>query len=69
MVKVREDHPVFQDGTVDLDAWLARIQKHATVIDGEELLRACRIARVADQTVDVAHHQWFEKKRVHPRVS
>jgi GTP pyrophosphokinase len=60
MVKVREDHPVFQDGTVDLDAWLARIQKHATVIDGEELLRACRIARVADQTVDVAHHQWFE---------
>lgn len=60
MVKVREDHPVFKDGTVDLDAWLQRIQGHATVIDSDELLRACRIARVADQSIDVAENVWSE---------
>ena len=59
-MKVREDQPVFSDGTVDLDAWLARIESKVPIVDAEELLRACRIARTAEQETDHRANEWGE---------
>lgn len=58
MVKVREDQPVFKDGTVDLQQWMSRIQKNATLLDEDELLRACRIARVAEDEAKDIENEW-----------
>ncbi|MDD7805553.1 MAG: GTP diphosphokinase [Endozoicomonas sp. (ex Botrylloides leachii)] len=49
MVKVREDHPVRYDGTVDLDAWLNRLGDHFEGMDTARLKEACEISRQADQ--------------------
>lgn len=60
MVKVREDQPVFSDGTVDLESWLHRIEQKAPLIDSDELVRACRIARLAEQEADAPKNHWGE---------
>ncbi|TCS39816.1 GTP diphosphokinase [Reinekea marinisedimentorum] len=57
-MKVREDQPVFRDGTVDLEAWLARVEKHTPVVDKEQLIRACRIARTAEDEADHRENDW-----------
>jgi GTP pyrophosphokinase len=59
-LKVREDQPVFSDGTVDLNAWLERVKSKATIVDEEQLLRACRIARTAEQEADHRANDWGE---------
>lgn len=51
---------MFSDGTVDLDAWLGRIEQKVPLLDREELLRACRIARVAEQEADSPQNHWGE---------
>ncbi len=48
MVKVREDYPSRADGSVDLDAWLQRIQLKVEVYD-DSLLRACHYAEQVDK--------------------
>lgn len=58
MVKVREDHALSQDGTVDLKQWLRRLEKHSTILDPERLLRACRIAFVAEDQARQAENIW-----------
>jgi len=58
MVKVREDQPVFKDGTVDLEQWMYRIQRNTALIDEDELLRACRIARVAEDEANGTENEW-----------
>lgn len=60
MVKVREDQPVFKDGTVDLQQWMERINHHANLLDEDELLRACRIARVAEEEAIESENIWVE---------
>jgi GTP pyrophosphokinase len=59
-VKVREDQPVFRDGSVDLEAWLDRLEGKTPIVDPEELMRACRIARTAEQETDHRANQWGE---------
>lgn len=59
-MKVREDQPVFSDGTVDLEAWLERIEAKTAIVDSEELIRACRIARTAEQESDHPTNTWGE---------
>lgn len=59
-MKVRADQPVFKDGTIDLDAWLERVESKTTVVDAEELLRACRIARIAEQETGHRTNGWGE---------
>lgn len=59
-MKVREDQPVFSDGTVNLEAWLKRIEAKTTIMDPEELTRACRIARTAEQASDHQANGWGE---------
>ena len=49
MVKVREEHPVFKDGSVNLEQWMQRLQKYDCIFDAAVLQRACKIARIAEQ--------------------
>ena len=48
MVKVREDHPIRYDGTVDLDAWLKRLGEHFEDVDTTRLLQACEASLEAE---------------------
>ncbi|WP_305857305.1 GTP diphosphokinase [Balneatrix alpica] len=43
MVKVREDHYVLEDGSVDLNVWLAKLGEHIPLTDSEQLISACRM--------------------------
>ncbi|SIS91587.1 GTP diphosphokinase [Neptunomonas antarctica] len=53
MVKVREDHPVRDDGTVDLDLWLWRLQQQIEINDVEQVRHACEIAKQVCEQTDV----------------
>ncbi|WP_257274671.1 MULTISPECIES: GTP diphosphokinase [unclassified Endozoicomonas] len=48
MVKVREDHPVRFDGSIDLDAWLVRMQDSFGVTGTDRLKAACELSRWAE---------------------
>ena len=48
MVKVREDQPQHFDGSVDLGAWLNRLQERYGVGDTDSLREACELARQAE---------------------
>ena len=43
MVKVREDQPEHYDGSIDLDAWLSRLQERFGVDDTDRLREALRV--------------------------
>ncbi|MFC6671692.1 GTP diphosphokinase [Marinobacterium aestuariivivens] len=49
MVKVREDHPVREDGTVDLDLWLEMLGQQVEISDIDEIRRACELAKAAEE--------------------
>ncbi len=60
MVKVREDHPVHDDGTVDLDLWLWRIQQQVEIEDIEQVRLACDIAKqVFEQTSSTSGNSYL----------
>ncbi len=58
MVKVREDYPQMSDGSVDLDAWLARIGTKVALYDPDALKRACEFARKLDEENSAREHVW-----------
>ncbi len=60
MVKVREDHPVKEDGQVDIDAWLKRFStKHSLDEHDLSLLkRACVISYNAEQQAIESQNIW-----------
>jgi len=58
MVKVREEHPIRDDGTVDLDRWLAMIQSRTEKFDRDELRRACLIAEQGEREAIAADDVW-----------
>ena len=45
MVKVREDQPRLFDGSVDLSAWLGRLQDRSGVVGSNNLKEACELVR------------------------
>ncbi len=51
MVKVREDHPLNEEGKVDIEAWLVRLNNRYTLSDVNwgELHRACEVSRMAEE--------------------
>ncbi len=58
MVKVREDHPLADDGKVDIHAWLDRLPGSESLPQEtrDELYRACQTSSAADHSdVHVAH--------------
>lgn len=58
MVKVREDYPQMSDGSVDLDAWLARIGTKVALYDPDALKRACEFSRKLDEENSAREHVW-----------
>lgn len=58
MVKVREDYPQREDGSVDLDAWMARVGTKVALHDPDALKRACEFARKVDAENTAREHVW-----------
>ncbi len=52
MVKVREDHPLLHDGSLDVSSWLEKIQQEHDVRDPETLGRALTLAKqLSDEAI------------------
>nr|WP_067289530.1 GTP diphosphokinase [Marinobacterium profundum] len=49
MVKVREDHPVREDGSVDLDLWLLNLQQQVDITDFAQIRQACELAKACEE--------------------
>lgn len=62
MVKVREDHPVKDDGKVDIEAWLQRLLATHTLrdVDLGLLQKACEISLEAEETAIANDNIWAE---------
>ncbi|MBR9912285.1 MAG: GTP diphosphokinase [Gammaproteobacteria bacterium] len=62
MVKVREDHPVKEDGKVDIDAWLGRLSSiHTLQPDDYPLLyKACETSLHAEDQAPLSDNRWSE---------
>ena len=58
MVKVREDYPQRPDGSVDLDAWLTRLEGRVVLHNAGELKRACEFAERIDRENSAQDHIW-----------
>ncbi|MGI1672013.1 MAG: GTP diphosphokinase [Neptuniibacter sp.] len=60
MVKVRQEQPIRQDGSVDLDLWLEHLQDLTEIEDLDEIRRACEAAKSAQQRVSSSEDVWAE---------
>ncbi|MBU3071118.1 GTP diphosphokinase [Aestuariicella sp. G3-2] len=62
MVKVREDHPVKDDGRVDIEAWLHRLIETHSLKDIElsPLQKACELSLKAEETAIANDNIWAE---------
>lgn len=49
MVKVREEHPQNDDGSVNIDRWLQRLPVDPEAVDPDRLRKACEISYRAEQ--------------------
>ncbi|UTW02627.1 GTP diphosphokinase [Amphritea atlantica] len=58
MVKVREDHPIHADGSVDLDLWLERLQEQVEVKDIETVRQACLYAKQMKEEAESSDDSW-----------
>jgi GTP pyrophosphokinase len=58
MVKVREDHPLHYDGSINLDLWLEKIVAKAHLADDVRLRSACELSWRAEQKAIAADHIW-----------
>ncbi len=45
MVKVRDDHPVHEDGTVDLPLWISMIEEDVELANPDVVMAACELAK------------------------
>lgn len=59
MVKVREDQPLTQDGSVDIDLWLTRLQDDVKLRDATEMEQACELARHLERASERPHKAWL----------
>ena len=64
MVKVREEQPVRQDGSVDLELWLERLQTQIEIKDPARFLNACQIVQAAVYDVDDEQDDWASEQSV-----
>ncbi|MEH6627333.1 MAG: GTP diphosphokinase [Motiliproteus sp.] len=60
MVKVREDHPVHEDGSVNLDLWLVRIQQDVNIEDIDQVVRACEYAKQVQDHAEAMEDVWAD---------
>lgn len=58
MVQVRAEHPVNQDGTVNIDAWIERIQQRVPLPEPQILKQACEWAAELERASSETEHRW-----------
>lgn len=58
MVKVREEHPIHDDGSVDLDLWLERLQEQVEIKDIDTVRQACLYAQELKDLVEPGDDAW-----------
>ncbi len=67
MVKVREEHPENDDGSVDIDRWLARLPVSAE-FDLARLKQACEMSFAAEQTMPANPQYRWDKNSSSYRI-
>ncbi|MBU2967531.1 GTP diphosphokinase [Amphritea sp. 2_MG-2023] len=60
MVKVREDHPIQADGSVDLEMWLERLQEQVDVKDIDTVRQACLYAQQLKDEAEPSEGSWSD---------
>ncbi|WP_415893627.1 GTP diphosphokinase [Neptuniibacter sp. PT8_73] len=60
MVKVRQDQPILDDGSVDLDVWLEHLQDLTDIEDIDVIRRACEMAKQAQDNSEESEDVWAE---------
>lgn len=60
MVKVRQDQPVRDDGSVDLEVWLEHLQDLTDIEDIDVIRRACEMAKQAQEGAQSPDDVWAE---------
>ena len=60
MVKVRQDQPIREDGTIDLELWLEHIQELTEISDIEQIRKACEISKKAHERLESDEDVWAE---------
>lgn len=60
MVKVREDHPQLDDGSVDIAEWSARMADRYEGLDPAALVEACRFAKKAQDDAIADENIWAD---------
>ncbi|WP_432470770.1 GTP diphosphokinase [Amphritea sp. HPY] len=58
MVKVREEHPIHDDGSVDLELWLERLQEQIEIKDIDAVRQACLYAQELKDLVEPGEDAW-----------
>ncbi|MBY4678814.1 GTP diphosphokinase [Marinobacterium arenosum] len=58
MVKVREEHPIREDGSVDLDLWLELLADQIEVEGLSKIRRACELAKWAHDQAEPQEDVW-----------
>lgn len=58
MVKVREDHPIHADGSIDLELWLERLQEQVDLKDVDTVRQACLYAQQLKEEVEPSDDSW-----------
>lgn len=67
MVKIRENHPLEENGKVDIEAWLASIQEKQpfTLEQIEHLRAACNLSYSAEQARTESDKRWIDTSCFH----
>lgn len=62
MVKVRDEHPTHEDGSINLESWLARVQEKTNFSDQDMsvISSACELSRFAEQEAVAVDNIWAE---------
>jgi GTP pyrophosphokinase len=60
MVKVRDDHPVHDDGTVDIPLWILMIEDDVQLDNPDMVQRACELARDVYETNKSVEDDWSD---------
>ncbi|MGO2133079.1 MAG: HD domain-containing protein, partial [Halomonas sp.] len=61
MVKVREDQPLTEDGRVDVERWIERLQCEVPLHDVGKMRKACELAETLEREADRPHRVWLEQ--------
>lgn len=60
MVQVRAHQPINDDGSINLDAWVANVVRIDPALDAQALKEACEFVREVEQQANAGQHHWSE---------